>query len=226
MKITKVLSQTTWQRILITFVVFVMPVFIFVKLADEVRDRDTKVLDESILRIINSTASPALDVVMMALTQLGGLIGALAITGALLVVLWRKRSYRMTTLLAIGVGGASLLNLLLKTLFQRDRPELWERIVTENSYSFPSGHAMASGALALSLMVIFWPTRWRWWVVAGGGIYMIVIGVTRLYLGVHYPTDVVAGWLVSAAWIAVVTSTLHYRRWAKPEAKKLSAPAR
>lgn len=221
MKITNVLSQTTWQRILIAFVVFVMPVFMFVELADEVRDRDTKVLDESILRIINSTASPALDVVMMALTQFGGLIGVLVITGVLLVLLWRKRLRRMAVFLTIGVGGASLLNLLLKTLFQRDRPELWERIVTENSYSFPSGHAMASSALACSLMVIFWPTRWRWWVVAGAGVYMVLVGLSRLYLGVHYPTDIAAGWLVSGAWVAVVTTALRYPTRAKPEAKKL-----
>ncbi len=221
MKIVDVFSKATWWKVLVAFVLFIIPAYVFVELAEEVHEKETLLFDEAVLHGVNQLASPGLNVVMMTLTQLGGLWAVLVITAVLVVLLWRKRMRRMSVLLTFGVGGAGLINLILKSIFQRDRPELWELLVIENSYSFPSGHAMASSALAFSLIVIFWPTRWRWLVVAIMGVYTFAIGLTRLYLGVHYPTDVVAGWIVSAMWVAVVMVVLHYRQWAKPETKKL-----
>ena len=84
--------------------------------------------------------------------------------------------------------------------------------MVEHSSWFPSGHAMASSALALSLIVIFWSTKWRWLVLAGAIFYVVIIALTRLYLGVHYPTDILAGWAVSCAWVAIVSVTIGYRR--------------
>jgi undecaprenyl-diphosphatase len=67
---------------------------------------------------------------------------------------------------------------------------------------------MASSALAFSLIVIFWRTRWRWWIIAAGVLYMVTIGFTRLYLGVHYPTDIIGGWVVSMGWVAIVAAVI------------------
>jgi len=161
-------------------------------------------LDVAILEQVNSFSSPILDTFFVAITQLGSTLAVTAIAAGLTAILWVRHYRRYAALIAISVGGATLLNLLLKAIFERTRPELWERLVIEPSYSFPSGHAMASSALAFSLIVIFWSTKWRWLVVAGSLAYVLVIGFSRLYLGVHYPTDVVAGWLVSAAWVALV----------------------
>lgn len=206
------LSTPTWRLIVVTFAVLTVPVFAFVQLADEVREQDTLWFDETVLRGVNTLATPWLDAVVAGVTELGGVIGVIVLTAGLGVLLWRRRYRLRTVQLLIGVGGAVLLNVLLKSAFQRDRPELWERIVTENSYSFPSGHAMASSALAFSAIVLLWPTRWRWWAIAGASLYMLVIAFTRLYLGVHYPTDILAGWAVSASWVAAVGGILAYRR--------------
>ena len=67
---------------------------------------------------------------------------------------------------------------------------------------------MLSSALAFSLVVVMWHTRWRWIVTSLAAAYVVSIGFTRLYLGVHYPTDVVAGWCVSAAWVIIVAVVL------------------
>jgi len=211
LRLIRIFSKATWRRITVAFALFVIPAFLFVKLADRVRDQETLQLDKAVLHAVNATTSPQLDVLMAGVSQFGGVVGVLALTAGAVALLWGRRMRRMATLLACGVGGAAVLNVLLKAFFQRDRPELWERLVAENSYSFPSGHAMASSALALSLIVIFWPTQWRWLVVALGGLYTLVIGYTRLYLGVHYPSDVGAGWLVSAAWVALVSIAIRYR---------------
>ena len=108
------------------------------------------------------------------------------------------------------VVGAGLLNLLLKATFQRDRPDLWEHIVTELTYSFPSGHAMASMALGSAMIMAFWRTRYRVVALIGGVFYIISIALTRLYLGVHYPTDIIAGWCAALAWVVFVKIIFDY----------------
>lgn len=206
----KIFTKRTLGRLAVAFGVLLLPVFAFVKIASEIREGDTLQFDEYILRAINGQASPLLDKVVIVATQFGGLVGVPVLTAGIVIILWVQRMRRMAVLLFTGVSGAVLLNLILKAIFQRDRPHLWERLMTENSYSFPSGHAMASSALAFSLIVIYWPTRWRWPVLVAAGLYMVVIALTRLYLGVHYPTDILGGWAVSAAWIATMVYVLTY----------------
>ncbi len=210
-KFFQVFSVKTWISLAAAFGLVLFPVYLFVQLADEVRDQETLIRDEQVLRTVNSFSSPMLDLVSVGFTQLGGVIGVFVLTLGIVLLLGVRRKRKSAAILAIGVTGAVLINVFLKTLFQRDRPELWERIVTENSYSFPSGHAMASSALALSLILVFWPTRWRWPVLIGSLLYMIGIGLTRLYLGVHYPTDIIAGWIVSAGWVALLMLIVRYR---------------
>jgi len=76
--------------------------------------------------------------------------------------------------------------------------------VHEAGYSFPSGHAMASAALGLALAVALWNSRWRWWGLVFAVVYIAFVGYSRLYLGVHYPTDILAGWLVSGVWVLAI----------------------
>ena len=117
------------------------------------------------------------------------------------------------------VGGAAVANLVLKLLFHRDRPSLWHPSVVETSFSFPSGHAMLSAALILSIIFIVWKTRLRLASIVIGSILILLIGTSRLYLGVHYPSDVAAGWCASLAWIVVVVAVINqlaHRRKAAP----------
>lgn len=212
-KVSAVFANETLRRLAIAFLLITGPIFIFIALAVEVRDQETLLYDEAILRAVNSLESPTLDLAMVGLTQLGGVIGVVVLTVGFATLLWIRHHCQKAIILVTGVGGAALLNILLKTVFQRDRPELWERIVTENSFSFPSGHAMASSALALSLFVIFWHTKWRWLIIILTSLYVAIIAISRLYLGVHYPTDILAGWMVSAAWVGSIVLAVNYRKW-------------
>jgi undecaprenyl-diphosphatase len=145
------------------------------------------------------------------LTEFGGLVGVLTLTLGAMALFASRRRWRRAAMLGVVVLGASLLNLLLKMLFARERPDLWDHIVTELSYSFPSGHAMASMGLAAGLVVSLWETRFRRIAIIGGLAYVAVIAFTRLYLGVHYPTDIIAGWCVSIAWALAVKGLFTYR---------------
>lgn len=212
--LAKVLSSTTtwlqsvpsktWKLVSLAFIMIILPSLLFAGLADEVHENETLAFDAAVLEGVHREASPAVDIAMKTFTEFGGPLLLPAIVLGLTVILVYRRRLRYAFIMFISVTGASALNIILKSIFQRDRPQLWRWIVSENGTSFPSGHTMASSALALSLMVIFWNTKWRWLAVSLGVIYMIGIAFSRIYLGVHYPTDIIASWLVSVAWVSTV----------------------
>lgn len=203
------LLQTIPRRMLLAFVVFLLPSIGFVWLSKEVRDQETLQFDTLMLEIVRDMHTAWFDRVVVAVTQLGGAVCVIIVTLCVAYYLWQKMGKAYGMLVLFGVLGASVLNLALKAIFSRPRPELWERIVSEASFSFPSGHAMASASLAMSILLAVWTTRARLPVLLCGAVYVLAIGFTRLYLGVHYPTDVMAGWMVSVAWVTVVYGVLY-----------------
>uniref|UniRef100_A0A832H348 Phosphatase PAP2 family protein n=1 Tax=Oscillatoriales cyanobacterium SpSt-402 TaxID=2282168 RepID=A0A832H348_9CYAN len=108
--------------------------------------------------------------------------------------------WRSLLSLVITPLGSSLLNRTLKLLFHRERPHLWKVFSPDLSYAFPSGHAMSSATFVMVLIVLAWNTHWRWMVLVMGRLFVLAIGWTRVYLGMHYPSDVLAGWLLAIAW--------------------------
>ncbi len=167
--------------------------------------------DITTLRWLNQQSSAGLDDFFLAITHTGGAAFVALTVLALTVVLARHNRQAAAVVVFLGVFGASIVNMLLKLVFERPRPELWQQIIDEQSYSFPSGHAMASSALAFCIVAVLWRTRWRWWAVGLGAVYVILVGLSRLYLGVHYPSDVVAGWGLSLLWVALVCFVVRRR---------------
>src|SRR5699024_12821614 len=95
-------------------------------------------------------------------------------------------------------------NSVLKVIDGTARPTSFAHIVPENSYACPSGHAMASAAIAGCACVLACPIRWRYPVIAASSVYVPTIGLSRMYLGVHFPSDILAGWSVSVVWVGEV----------------------
>lgn len=201
-------------RVIIAFVIIAIAAISFVKLASEVREKDTLPFDQHVLMFFRDHSTSFLDAVIPVVTDVGGVIGVGSLTIIFVVLFAYKKEYARMMLILVGVLGAVALNLILKSIFMRDRPDLWTQLVHETGYSFPSGHTMSSAGFALALIVAMGHSRWRWWAVVAGGIYMAFVGFTRMYLGVHYPTDVMAGWLVPAAWILTL-ALLTYSSFSK-----------
>lgn len=164
----------------------------------------TQAFDTAVLTWVHGSSSPWLNSVVPELTHVGEplLVGVVAAIAALAFMLARR--YTSATLIFCGVIGALSLNHTIKTIVGRARPELWERLVNETGYSFTSGHATASAALALGIVAILWHTKWRRLSIVIATLYIVLIAFTRLYLGVHYPSDIIGGWLTAAAWVGVV----------------------
>ncbi|SMQ95553.1 phosphatidylglycerophosphatase B [Xanthomonas fragariae] len=117
-----------------------------------------------------------------------------------------------------------------KQFFQRERPSLWESIAPESTFSFPSGHAMGSMTLAAVVVALAWNTRWRWPVTIVASLFALLVGVSRIYMGVHYPTDILGGWSAALVWVVGLYLVMFHgtRRphWRKPGAAVVQQPKR
>jgi undecaprenyl-diphosphatase len=212
---------------LLAFAVGVAAVVAFVLLGDVVIDGATRAFDEAVLRWAARHRSPGLDSVMRDITALGSTVVLLVLAGAAATFLWLTRHRLSVLVLALAVLAASILNLVLKALYDRPRPDVVPRVVEVVSPSFPSGHALGAfavyGTLAY-LIARLEPTRrlrTATWVIAA--LIILAVGVSRVYLGVHYPSDVLAGFIIALAWIAftavgVTAFTFFARR--RPELRR------
>ncbi|HEY9644631.1 MAG TPA: phosphatase PAP2 family protein [Coleofasciculaceae cyanobacterium] len=172
-------------------------------LCEEVFERESFSFDTTVLLSIHQWANPALDQIMLTITQLGNPPWVITVVALSLGWMFWKRRFQQMKVFAIACLGALILNQGLKLVFVRPRPLLWKRLIKEVSYSFPSGHALGSlvlyGFLAYLLGLQF--PRWSR-LIYGLAVGLIgLIGLSRLYLGVHYPTDVIAGYAIGFLWL-------------------------
>lgn len=179
-----------------------LPLLAFGALGEEVREREGFGWDAPILLALHRHASPALDAVMLRVTDAGGPLPMACLAALVLAFLLVGRRLGDATFVGLAVGGAAALNFLTKALFQRSRPALWPAVLPETDYGFPSGHAMGSLAVIGTLLILLWPTRWRWPALLLGAAFVLAVGLSRVYLGVHYPSDILAGWCAALVWVA------------------------
>lgn len=193
-----------WRRLALVFIGLLLPLWGFAEIADEIHEHEAVHFDEPTLRALQQLHGPMLDRSFVAISQLGYQYGVVPFDILLVLVLSLRGRLREAIFAGIALAGSGLLNLGTKLLFARERPDLWQSIAPEPNYSFPSGHAMGSMTLAWVLILLAWPTRARWWVIAAALSFAWLVGVSRLYLGVHFPTDILAGWAAASLWAVSV----------------------
>ena len=154
--------------------------------------------------------TPAATTFFVTVTQIGGPVGASVIALAVTIFLLVKKRYRWAIYLAITAGGGALLNLGLKEIFRRQRPDLSIALRQAHGYSFPSGHAMGSmivfSALAYLAVRSLRDWRSRSLAVALTIAFILAVGASRIYLGVHWISDIGAGYCAGLLWFAATTS--------------------
>nr|WP_310234481.1 phosphatase PAP2 family protein [Luteimonas terrae] len=183
----------------------------FMELADEVHEAEAIPFDEPILLFAQEAAREGFTRAFLFFSEIGYAKGVVPVDIGLVLVLLALKRWRDALFVAVATGGSALLNLATKQLFARDRPSLWESIAPEATYSFPSGHAMGSMTLAAVLVLLAWPTRARWGVIAAMAVFVPMVGLSRVYLGVHYPSDILAGWAAASVWVVGVYLVMYHR---------------
>jgi undecaprenyl-diphosphatase len=183
--------------------------FAFAEISDEVGDGETLGFDRAVLTALRDDSGEpvgprALEIALADVTSLGSssvlTLLVLATAGFLFLA---QRRHSAIYVLAASIGGASL-SIALKSLFDRPRPDVVVHLVNVSSASFPSGHALGAAAIYLTLAALLARElsrrRLRAFTVSVATLIVVIIGLSRIYLGVHWPTDVLAGWCVGAAW--------------------------
>lgn len=185
--------------------------FAFVKIAEEVTEGDTATFDTFVLLAFRNPANlsdplgpPWLEGAMRDFTALGGLAVLAAISVLVVGFLALTRKRHAAWMVSVSVAGGVVVSSVLKWAFARPRPDLVPHGMAVYSQSFPSGHAMLSTVVYLTLGALLARTqsdmRVKLYLLGAAGALALIVGISRIYLGVHWPTDVLAGWAVGAAW--------------------------
>jgi undecaprenyl-diphosphatase len=211
--LARMTARFTWTQFGALAAVFVCAggLFAFAQIMDEALEGDAHAFDEAILLALRQPGDPAdplgppwLEIVIRDFTALGshavlGLIGLLALGYILLLRKWLSAA-----LLVVSFGGGMALNSVLKLGFDRPRPALVSHLVETHTASFPSGHAMLAAVCYLTLGALLAGVthgRSRKAYILGVALALtLLVGGSRIYLGVHWPTDVLAGWCLGSAW--------------------------
>jgi membrane protein DedA with SNARE-associated domain/membrane-associated phospholipid phosphatase len=177
--------------------------------------------DRTVDEYLHAHATPHLTTFFLIVTAFGSTVAVVLLGIAVAALLARGRRWTLLWTWIVAVAGSAILNQLLKGIFQRPRPHFAHPLVVETSYSFPSGHAMESfvayGMVAY-LAVLLWLRSWeaRVAAVCGAALVVVLIGFSRMYLGVHYFSDVVAGYAAGGVWLsALITGAETMRRGSK-----------
>lgn len=199
---------------LLLLVIVAGGIWAFAELADEVGEGSSREIDSRVLLALRNPADRSdplgprwLEEMGRDFTALGGM-GVLAlITLAVCGFLVLDRKYRAALLVFLAIGGAQMLSLLLKQGFQRPRPDLVPHGAYVYTTSFPSSHSMMAAATYLTLGVLLARVttrrRLKIFLIAFALVLTVIVGVSRVYLGVHWPTDVLAGWTAGGAWASI-----------------------
>jgi len=204
-------SRNLEWKVPVVALLIVAAAWLFIALGDAVAEGDTKVVDQRILSAMRLADDPAVPIGpdwlatsardITALGDMAVLSLLIVFTGLFLVL---EHRWRAALFIVLATVTGRLMSSGLKLLFSRDRPELVPHLTEVSTASFPSGHSTMAAVVFLTLGLLLTristQKRTRIFILCVALLLTALVGCTRVYLGVHYPTDVLAGWLVGLSW--------------------------
>lgn len=192
-------------------------IWAFAEIADAVHENDDIAsVDAGLSNWLHANATPRLTALMLGLTIFGDPLLVLPVGLILAAAFWFNNQHHRALFLFLSVAGGLLLNTALKLVFVRARPMFEDPIAFARGYSFPSGHVSGATLLYAALALILvrtartWPARLV--PIAMAALLIATVSFTRIYLGVHYLTDVLAAQAIALAWLALAATSIHTLR--------------
>ncbi len=189
-------------------------IYIVAQISDEVLEQEAFAFDQTILLWIHAFANPTLDRLMQIITRFNDPNVVSIMAGFALILLLWKRCYPEVKIFLIDCAGGVILSYGLKSVFGKTRPDLWQSPIKEVSFSYPSGHALGSivfyGFLA-HLIATRYP-QFSWLIYLLAAAFIGAIGLSRLYLGVHWPTDIIGGYGIGFLWLTFCITMLKLQK--------------
>lgn len=216
MRIVQSIRRVKYEPLILMVVLLLAAaIWSFAELADEVLEQETHAFDEAVLLTMRSPGEPAdpwgpgwIEEMGRDFTALGGVAVLTFISLAAVGYLLLQGKRRIALMVVLSIGGGILLSTTLKHGFDRPRPDLVPHESFVYTASFPSGHSMMAAVVYLTLGVLLaraQPQRWlKVYLIVLAVLMMLLVGISRVYLGVHWPTDVLAGWTVGTAWALMI----------------------
>lgn len=222
---TRARANKTWPAVIpVSLGLATVALFAFAWLSEEVLDRGSARFDNAVRGVVHEYASPPITAIFRFVTNLGDWFVVFAATLALIVFFLYRRDHDHLGVLIVTMVGAGVLDGVLKLAFHRLRPDPFFG-ARPTTYSFPSGHSLISFCfygLIAGMINFQLEERWqRALVWCAAGLLIGMIGLSRIYLGVHWPTDVVAGYTAAIIWMGAVG--VMARRVEARRARKLAA---
>jgi undecaprenyl-diphosphatase len=215
------------SHLVIAFIISVVCIVGFSLMSLLISDHKIVQFDSNVIAAIQGMESPGLTKVMKFFTFIGSAPFVIVLSIILLFFLYKVLHHRMELILLIAsIFGSAALNGLLKQFFHRVRPNL-HRLIDVGGYSFPSGHAMSAFTVYVILTFLLWrhiPSKWGRTLLILFSFFMILsIGTSRIYLGVHYPSDIVGGYFASGFWVAIAIWFFQYYQEKRNRSPKKTA---
>lgn len=208
--LTRIVSVAE-ARVWLTALLAAMVAYLLFELTGEVLEGETRAFDESVLLMLRDTSDLGMPVgpawltkVMLDITALGGVTVLTLLVALVVTYLALRRRFRTAAFVTVSILGGWALSSAMKLGIARPRPEVVQHLVEVSDMSFPSGHAMLSAITYLTLGAMLsrieeQPSL-RFFFPAVAVFLTLIIGLSRIYLGVHYPTDVLGGWAAGTVW--------------------------
>ena len=210
---TTVSSSKKFSYIGSVFIIIGIFIVLFIYMSKRITGDALISFDQAIITAIQSTISERNTVWMLWITELGSVKWITFFVIATAIGMLMKKKYSLAIFITGSSGIGALFNMWLKWLFKRERPDILP-LINEESYSFPSGHAMGSfifyGSLAFVIIHLVHKKSRQWIGIVVNLILILIIGLSRIYLGVHFPSDIVGGYLAGAAWLLACITLFHY----------------
>jgi len=200
-----------WWLLVAALIFFIL----FIQLANLVSREQLTAFDNQIVELVAGFRSAELNAIMLFITNLGATVTVVFMSVVVIIGMWLAKHRHHIPALIISMLGAGIFTYTLKQLFTRARPEMANAVIEELNFSFPSGHTLIAicfyGVLIYFLVHVVKPMWAKLLVFVLGSALILAIGISRIYLGVHWPTDVLASLLLGGSWLCLLAALHEYR---------------